>query len=126
MTMGGAEVDMQRATVEGMARTVDRHVADRLRARRKAMGLSQKMLARRVGLSYQQIQKYERAMNRIGAGRLFSLAQALGVEPEYFYQGIFRPGREKRLIQALGGDGDDLSPAVRQAILKLIDSLAKV
>lgn len=92
------EIDMQRATVEGMARTIDRHVAARLRARRREIGLTQQMLGRRVGLSYQQIQKYERAINRIGAGRLFSLAQALGVEPEYFFQEIFRPGRQKQLI----------------------------
>ncbi len=122
--MCSRKIDIQRATIKEMARTVDQFVADRLRARRKEIGLTQQMLGRRVGLSYQQIQKYERAINRIGAGRLFSLAQALGVEPEYFYQGIFRPGRQKRLVQALVGEGDALSPGVRQALLKLIDSLA--
>nr|WP_322096822.1 helix-turn-helix domain-containing protein [Paramagnetospirillum marisnigri] len=58
----------------------------RLRLRRSLLGLSQEALAAAMGLTFQQVQKYERGANRIGASRLFDLARALGVGVDYFYQ----------------------------------------
>ena len=61
------------------ANAADRHVGARIRERRVMMGLSQQQLARMIGVTYQQAHKYERGLNRISAGRLFEIAQVLGV-----------------------------------------------
>lgn len=53
---------------------IDRLVADRIRTHRRAMGLSQTVLAEKLGITFQQVQKYEKGTNRVGAGRLFELA----------------------------------------------------
>ncbi|MFM2149075.1 MAG: hypothetical protein RLZZ187_1381 [Pseudomonadota bacterium] len=64
------------------ARALDRAIGTRLRARRKALGLSLDALATQLGISYQQVQKYERGENRIGAGRLPHIARVLGCSVE--------------------------------------------
>ncbi|MEN2980211.1 helix-turn-helix transcriptional regulator [Tistrella bauzanensis] len=64
---------------------IDAHVGGRVRLRRQLLGLSQEKLGQRVGLTFQQIQKYERGTNRIGAGRLFLIAHALDVPVSFFY-----------------------------------------
>ena len=68
--------------------SVDTHVGERLRLRRKLMGISQSELAERLGLTFQQIQKYEKGANRISAGRLYRLAEPLSVPPSYFFDGM--------------------------------------
>lgn len=70
------------------ANQVDEFVGLRLKQRRQNLGLSQESLGRSLGLTFQQIQKYEHGVNRIGAGRLFELAQLLGVPISYFYDGL--------------------------------------
>jgi transcriptional regulator with XRE-family HTH domain len=107
------------------AQDIDHHVADRLRRRRVELGLTQQQLAGAVGLSYQQIQKYETAVNRIGAGRLFCIALALEVRTSYFFAGLSEGQLlEDRAIDALrGGGSPPLKPAVRAALLNLLDSL---
>ena len=67
---------------------VDKHVSDRLRERRRRLGLTQAALAERVGVTFQQFQKYENGTNRISAGRLFQLAVALDTSIPYFYEGL--------------------------------------
>lgn len=69
-------------------RPIDQHVGDRIRARRIALGLTQQGLSAQVGVTYQQVHKYERGLNRIAAGTLFALAEALGVEVRYFFDGV--------------------------------------
>ncbi len=71
---------------KGTANSVDVHVGQRLRVRRSLLGLSQEKLAEAIGLTFQQVQKYERGMNRISAGRLFQLAETLDVPVSYFYE----------------------------------------
>lgn len=66
---------------------IDRNVSHRLRMRRKELNLSQEAVAARLGVTFQQVQKYERGVNRISAGRLFQLAQVLETTIPYFYQG---------------------------------------
>lgn len=56
--------------------------------RRVTMGVSQEQLGARLGLTFQQIQKYEKGQNRIGAGRLFRISQILEVPVQYFYEGL--------------------------------------
>ncbi len=70
---------------KGTPDNVDVHVGNRLRVRRSLLGLSQEKLAEAIGLTFQQIQKYERGVNRISAGRLFQFSKILEVPVGYFY-----------------------------------------
>jgi transcriptional regulator with XRE-family HTH domain len=65
---------------------VDTHVGERLRIRRKFLGMSQSELAQTIGLTFQQVQKYERGTNRISASKLFEASAALKVPIAYFFQ----------------------------------------
>ena len=67
---------------------VDRHVGLRLRMRRKELGISQEKLAEAIGLTFQQVQKYERAANRVSASKLWEMARALSTSIGYFYEGL--------------------------------------
>ena len=68
-----------------MTDPVDSHVGSRLRLRRTLMGMSQEKLGNSVGLTFQQIQKYERGLNRIGASRLYQFCKALDVPVSFFF-----------------------------------------
>lgn len=70
---------------------VDRHVGRRLRLRRSLMGLSQERLGELLGVTFQQVQKYERGANRIGAGRLWRLAAILDVPITWFFEELDGP-----------------------------------
>jgi transcriptional regulator with XRE-family HTH domain len=67
---------------------IDRHVGLRIRLRRKEVGLSQERLAEAIGLTFQQVQKYERAANRVSASKLWEMAHALSTNIGYFYEGL--------------------------------------
>lgn len=64
---------------------IDSHVGNRLRLRRKMLNLSQERLAERLGITFQQVQKYEKGTNRIGASRLYQLARVLEVPVAFFF-----------------------------------------
>ena len=66
---------------------VDRHVGSRVRMRRMMVGMSQEKLGEACGITFQQIQKYEKGTNRMGAGRLHHIARVLDVPIEFFYEG---------------------------------------
>ena len=83
---GEKEPQTQRAT------EADRHVGQRIRERRVMLGLSQQQLAQLIGVTYQQAHKYERGLNRISAGRLFEIAQVLGVPIGWFFEGLAEGG----------------------------------
>jgi transcriptional regulator with XRE-family HTH domain len=68
------------------ANPIDVHVGGRVRLRRMLLGMSQEKLGEHLGLTFQQIQKYEKGINRIGASRLFDLSQVLGVPVQFFYE----------------------------------------
>ena len=68
--------------------SVDAFVGGRIKQRRKALGMSQIALGEALGVTFQQIQKYERGANRIGAGALYKIADALGVPISYFFDGL--------------------------------------
>lgn len=68
--------------------TLERHIGDKIRRRRMELGLTQEDLGRGLGISYQQIQKYESGANRISASRLQSLALRLEAEVAWFYEGF--------------------------------------
>jgi transcriptional regulator with XRE-family HTH domain len=67
---------------------VDVHVGLRIRLRRKELGVSQEKLAEAIGLTFQQVQKYERAANRVSASKLYEMARALDTSTAYFFEGL--------------------------------------
>jgi len=69
-------------------RQEDKHVGNIIRQRRKSLSLSQSALARRCGVSFQQLQKFENGMEKIGASSLCDIAKALSVQPGYFFSGL--------------------------------------
>ena len=79
--------NIQRKT-KGTADYVDKYVGKQLRNRRTLLGLSQEKLANSVGITFQQVQKYERGTNRISSSRLYSFSKVLDVSIDYFYDGI--------------------------------------
>jgi transcriptional regulator with XRE-family HTH domain len=124
------------------ANPVDAHVGHRVRLRRMLIGMSQERLGELLGLTFQQIQKYEKGINRIGAGRLFEVAGILGVPISFFYEDVdgsvpppgFSEGAEPPPVMEFlsSGEGLQLSLAfmrikevkVRRRILDLVRSLA--
>jgi transcriptional regulator with XRE-family HTH domain len=124
------------------ANPVDAHVGHRVRLRRMLVGMSQERLGELLGLTFQQVQKYEKGINRIGAGRLFEVAGILGVPISYFYEDVgsgqtaggFAEGEEPPPVMEFlsSGEGLQLSLAfmriqdakVRRRILDLVRSLA--
>ncbi len=78
---------------------VDLHVGGRVRMRRKMLGVSQERLAEALGLTFQQVQKYERGSNRVSASKLYEIARFLSAPVSYFFEGLSDP--------ATGGTGTD-------------------
>jgi transcriptional regulator with XRE-family HTH domain len=82
----------------------DRHVGAKLRERRLMLGMTQQQMAELIGVTYQQAHKYEKGINRIASGRLFTIARALGVEVGYFFEDFdaeasaLRPTPKQRLL----------------------------
>ena len=70
---------------------VDLHVGGRVRMRRKMLGVSQERLADALGLTFQQVQKYERGANRVSASKLYEIARFLSAPISYFFEGLSDP-----------------------------------
>lgn len=87
------------------ADTVDAFVGSRVRLRRMTINMSQEKLGQALGLTFQQVQKYEKGLNRIGAGRLFRIGLILSVPVSYFFEGL--PDQP---------DQDEDSEAVRRSV----------
>ncbi len=85
----------KRASVDGDSAPspIDVHVGARIRLRRTALGMSQEKLGEALRLTFQQIQKYERGVNRVGASRLYDLCRVFDVTADYFFEGLPRFGR---------------------------------
>src|SRR4051794_17817994 len=88
MTQLASKVASRGVGGRSRALDVDRFVSLRIRQRRIMLGLTQQQMAELIGVTYQQAHKYETGINRISAGRLFQIAQALGVEIGYFFEDI--------------------------------------
>jgi transcriptional regulator with XRE-family HTH domain len=88
---------MAKTAINGGRRVtaVDTHVGLKVRARRNLLGLTQTKLADAAGITFQQIQKYEKGTNRVGAGRLMQFSEALGVPPSYFFEGAPTVGKKQ-------------------------------
>ena len=88
------------------ANPLDLHVGSRVRLQRMLLGMSQEKLGEQLGLTFQQIQKYEKGINRIGASRLFDLARVLGVSVQFFYDEAPGGVAEARTPTAAAGMAD--------------------
>ncbi|GBE42494.1 helix-turn-helix protein [bacterium BMS3Bbin10] len=124
---------------------IDVHVGSRVRLRRMLVGLSQEKLGRSMGLTFQQIQKYEKGLNRIGASRLYKLSQILNVPVGFFYEGMNQvegsasPGMAEENTEAFlyeflnTRDGLELNRAfvkvsdasIRKSVIDLVRSLGR-
>jgi transcriptional regulator with XRE-family HTH domain len=124
---------MQAPKMAGRPRpqNVDRYVGARMRERRIMLGLSQQQMAELIGVTYQQAHKYEKGINRVAAGRLHSIAQALGVEIGYFFDGLqigsgFVPPASRRMLLDLARSFLNISdPRHREAVATLARALAE-
>lgn len=132
----------------GKPNPVDVHVGSRVRLRRTLLGLSQEKLANALGLTFQQVQKYERGANRVGASRLFQLSRVLDVPVSFFFDdmppevsgrggaaraGLAEPGQRRyepdtlakretlELVRAYYRITD---PTVRKKVFELVKGLA--
>jgi transcriptional regulator with XRE-family HTH domain len=97
---------------------VDKHVGSRVRMRRMMIGMSQEKLGEKLGITFQQIQKYEKGTNRVGASRLQQIATVLAVSPAFFFEGAPVP--------EMGGEAlaESPSPAYVSDFLATSDGLA--
>ena len=119
--------------VAGRARPqdVDRYVGARIRERRIMLGLTQQQMADLIGVTYQQAHKYEKGLNRVAAGRLYRIAQALGVEVGYFYEGLkiggsLVPSPSRRMLLDLAHNFLNIPNAGhREAVARLARALAE-
>jgi transcriptional regulator with XRE-family HTH domain len=118
---------------------VDIHVGKRLRQRRTFIGMTQEQLGAALGITFQQVQKYERGANRIGASRLFDICRILEVQPQFFFESMpegAEPAvgqRPARVEDPVDRETMDLvrayrqidSASVRQRLLDLARALAR-
>ncbi len=124
-------------TPEGEPNPIDVHVGSRIRLRRTLLGLSQEKLATMLGLTFQQVQKYERGANRISASRLWDISKILGVEIAFFYDDMDKKTAEQspRMFSMPDGSPDiieDTEPAntndpmTKQQTINLVKAYYKI
>ncbi|HXZ02063.1 MAG TPA: helix-turn-helix domain-containing protein [Stellaceae bacterium] len=106
---------------------IDVHVGSRVRLRRTLLGMSQEKLGEAIGLTFQQVQKYERGANRIGASRLYDLSRVLDVPVSFFFDDI---NPEVVAAAAEGGDGVvqryEPDPMMRRETLELVRAYYRI
>lgn len=119
---------------------IDAHVGARVRIRRLEQKLSQETLGKELGLTFQQVQKYEKGTNRVSASVMWDLCRILAVQPNYFYEGLTRTGKvsDKTVDSvkefALTRDGQRIvrafaaikKPDVRRAVADFVNELGAV
>lgn len=103
---------------------IDKYVGLRVRGRRKELKLSQEVLAERLGLTFQQIQKYERGANRISAGRLHELARALDASIMYFYRGVEEV--TGGLASGVAEEADDFAAPIDEDAVALVSAFHSI
>ena len=115
---------------KGFPNPIDVHVGSRIRLRRTLLGISQERLAEQIGLTFQQIQKYERGANRVSSSRLFDLARVLDVPLSYFFEEM-APGLENKTPSKLMGRPpaaveQEADPMARRETLELVRAYYKI
>jgi len=126
-----ARLKKKRRLPPGVPNPVDIHVGGRVRLRRTLLGLSQENLGDAVGLTFQQIQKYERGANRIGASRLFQLCHILDVPVSFFFDEMpaglrTTKGQVVRGLREQEQKTLELDPLARRETLELVRAYYKI
>ena len=103
---------------------IDVRVGARLRLRRNMLGLSQEKLGKAIGLTYQQVQKYERGMDRIGASRLYELSRVLDVPVSFFFTDT-DPVRKRETLELVRAYFAIADATVRRHLCDLVKALAE-
>ena len=112
---------------ESQPRPIDVHVGSRIRLRRTLLGMSQKRLGEALGVTFQQVQKYESGVNHVVASRLFDLSRVLEVPIGFFFDDVPDVVLSRReTLELIEAYYRILDPAVRQRVLDLIKSLGSV
>lgn len=104
-----------------MVHPVDIHVGKKIRQARLVRGLTQSGVAKQLGLSFQQLQKYETGYNRVSASKLFELSQLLDVAPSYFFEGLGSGTPEPKPTALM----DDQTAKAVQALASIQDEKVK-
>ena len=114
----------------GRPNPVDVHVGARVRVRRTLLGMSQEKLGDAIGLTFQQVQKYERGANRIGSSRLFDLSRVLDVPIEFFFEDMPSDVAASSPAQTRGMAEDpviyELDPMAKRETLELVRAYYKI
>jgi transcriptional regulator with XRE-family HTH domain len=115
----------------GKPNPVDVHVGSRVRLRRTLLGLSQEKLGDALGLTFQQVQKYERGANRIGASRLFDLSRVLDVPVSFFFDDMSPDMPTKKPsadidLDEVSQSGFDVDPMARRETLELVRAYYRI
>jgi transcriptional regulator with XRE-family HTH domain len=114
----------------GRPHPIDIHVGARLRARRTLLGMNQTKLGEGLGVSFQQVQKYERGTNRIGSSRLFRLTRALDVSIEYFFEDMPAEVEASSPTKGRGRSEEPVSyepnPMAKRETLELVRAYYKI
>lgn len=105
---------------------IDRIVGQRLRWRRRELKLTQEQLGEKLGLTFQQVQKYEKGVNRISAGRLFEMAQVLGITITYFYEGVDDLLEEPGMLSVHEADHPPSLPVLDGEAMELIKAFQQI
>lgn len=121
----------RRRNPTGKPNPIDIHVGSRIRLRRALLGMSQSRLGEAIGLTFQQVQKYERGTNRVGSSRMYELARVLDVPIAYFFEDM-ASDTTKRARQHLLGNATDTSvdderdPMTKRETLELVRAYYKI
>jgi transcriptional regulator with XRE-family HTH domain len=112
----------------GKPNPVDIHVGSRVRLRRTMLGMSQEKLGDAISLTFQQVQKYERGANRIGASRLFELSRVLDVPVSFFFDDMSLDTSRGNRIGHLSEDGEtlELDPMAKRETLELVRAYYRI
>jgi transcriptional regulator with XRE-family HTH domain len=108
---------------------VDIYVGSKVKARRLILGISQEELATAIGLTFQQVQKYERGTNRISVSRLVDICRVLKVSTNYFFDGMTRPGFRNAAIKGFSDtkqEGLEPDPLMKRDVLELVRAYSKI
>ena len=120
-----------RRRVPGVSDPIDVHVGSRVRLRRTLLGLSQERLGEAVGLTFQQIQKYERGANRIGASRMYDLAHVLDVPVSFFFDDMPDDVKQRDAAPVAVAEDDEVAsaepnPLNRRETLELVRAYYRI
>ncbi|MEO5372813.1 MAG: helix-turn-helix domain-containing protein [Alphaproteobacteria bacterium] len=127
---GAARVSTRGRTATGSPNPIDVHVGGRVRLRRTLLGMSQEKLGDAIGLTFQQVQKYERGANRIGASRLWDLSRVLDVPVSFFFDDMVEgtAAQSPRMLSGMTEEPStfDADPMTKRETLELVRAYYRI